>query len=380
MSSLPYFYISLLPVTSSPVWATADKPGDSYLWPDISPIDTTTLVGPLGYNRQEAALWRRDETLRDAINKLITNSNSLVNTFYQMSGAVALPPQIGLGPADGVAARVDYVLDLIETSGASWSGGFSIAWDNGSAKLTLENDLTSPLAASLVYGTDSAGTRGWYPVANYAIPGRSPQVILIDRDYPDNIAPIAVPAGVSTIYLHMYGGGGGVGGACVGSTGGAGGAGIEIYVEVPVLAGSTLTDIKVGSPGNAGAYGAVSGGGGGGGGGTSITIGAVTITAGGGGGGGGGSNTQTGGAGGSGGQAGQAGFGGGGAAGAAPTYGTTFGGGAGGAGGTGGNNGVAGTAGTRVAPTNSDYFAILTNAGGVHALNTGYLALWWRRD
>lgn len=379
MSDLPYINISPLPEQSSPVWALATKPPDTYRWPDIMPIDTATLVGTVGYNRQEAALWRRDETLRDAVNQIIANSNVMSSSFYALDGAVWLPDQIGLNPPAGSAARVDYLLDLLETSGASWTGTWSIDWDSPSTKLKLSGDLTS-LGADLVYATNLAGTRGWYPRTGYLPTGRLPTVIVVDRDYPDNIAPIAIPPTVSVIYLHMYGGDGGTGGGATGRPGGLGGAGVEIYVELPVTGGSSITGITVGSKGANGSFGAVAGGGGGGGGGTSVTAGGTTVTAGGGGGGGGGSNTQTGGAGGAGGQAGQAGFGGGGAGGAAPTYGVTYGGGAGGAGGTGGNNGSAGYAGVRVAPTNSDYFVVLTNAGGVHAVGTGYLAFWWRVD
>jgi len=95
-----------------------------------------------------------------------------------------------------------------------------------------------------------------------------------------------VPAGVTAIYVKMWGGGGGGGAGSASAAGGAGGAGGYTWGTLSVTAGETLT-FYVASGGQAGARN-TSGGGGGGGGYSSIYRSAtpLAIAAGGGGGGG----------------------------------------------------------------------------------------------
>lgn len=134
------------------------------------------------------------------------------------------------------------------------------------------------------------------------------------------------PAGVTTVYAIVRGGGGGPGGP-VGSSlgsnirGGNGGDGALIAVRLTFASASVAVPLTVGARGGVGNVGNTNNGGGGGGGGGASTLGDV-VAGGGGGGSGGGSN---GGAGGAGGVAGSQG-GAGGSPGAAGSGGTAYGG------------------------------------------------------
>lgn len=379
MSTLPNVTIDPLPVPSSPVWTTGGRPTSQTPWPDIGPIVTSDLVGPIAANRQEAALWRRDETLRDALNKLIANNNALTAVFYQLDGSVPLPPQVGTTPPSGVAARVDYVLDRIANSGQVFTGGgWSLSWDTATQKITLVNDSQAP-GVNKVYGTDGSGVRGWQ--APNTIRGLIPNVLAFSSSGDGPYSNILIPPGVKTVYVEIRGGNGGNGGTSDGGYGGAGGAGRYLVREIAVngTGSEYITNILVGGMGQSMGwyYDGTSGPGGGGGGGSMITINGVNYVAGGGGGGGGTASYYLGGAGGN---AMQNGYnsteytGG-----AAATYGTALAGGLGGHGSYNYTHGGPGGAGGVSPALSVDGVYILLRGANTPVAGHGSVSIWWRQ-
>lgn len=82
MPNLPHDPMTVIPATPAP---NADLPAQDF--PTLARIQVIDRVGPQHANKQHKSLEKRDETLRDRVNKLIALANAIDTTYLRRDGS-----------------------------------------------------------------------------------------------------------------------------------------------------------------------------------------------------------------------------------------------------------------------------------------------------
>ena len=277
-----------------------DLPTEQF--PTLSRTVNPDLVAPQAADRQSKALEKRDVTIVQWLNYIITFCNNIATTlgvtFLRIDGGNNMLANLKVGDGTTNYKIINQAPGTAVTDGVNLG---QVALLNGSQNFSAD-----------IHGVATTGGSTSTTLATKSYVDSS--VASIHNELPTTFvgpftssSTFTVPANIYSVWAYIKGGGGGGGGGATSKIGGNGASGGTAFARFAVTPGTVVTYTVGGGGGGGGSQGGstYAGGGGGGGGATTVTASGISLIAGGGGGGsGGGTSPENGGAGGAGGAAG----------------------------------------------------------------------------